>query len=148
MSQRLILPKTTLLEFLREELNLTGTKNGCDQGDCGCCTVLLNDKPVLSCLLLALEVQNQNIVTIEGIADGIKLHPVQETMTEEGALQCGYCTPAMILNAVYLLKKNQSPSVKDIKTCISGTICRCTGYTKIEKAIASAAKKLYQSAKQ
>ncbi len=128
----------SLLEFLREELNLTGTKKGCDQGDCGCCTTLIDGKPQLSCLLLAANMEGQNIKTIEGLAEGNKLHPVQEAFIEEGALQCGYCTPSMILNGVHLLENNKNPSVDDIKACVSGTICRCTGYTKIEEAIKKA----------
>ncbi len=134
-----ISPSMSLLEFLREELDLTGTKKGCDQGDCGCCTVLIDSKPQLSCLLLAADMQEQEIKTIEGLADGSTLHPVQKAFVEEGALQCGYCTPSMILNGVHLLENNKNPSSKEIKTCVSGTICRCTGYTKIEEAIKKAA---------
>lgn len=131
----------TLLEFLREEAGLTGTKRGCDIGDCGCCTVLLDGKPVLSCLLLAVEVTGKSITTIEGVATGNTLHPVQEAFVEHGAIQCGFCTPAMVLNAVALTENNPSPNEEEIKECISGTICRCTGYTKIEKAITSLGKK-------
>lgn len=131
----------TLLEFLRGEAWLTGTKRGCDIGDCGCCTVLLDGKPVLSCLLLAVETEGKKITTIEGIAKGSELHPVQEAFVEHGAIQCGFCTPAMVLNAVSLLENHPSPSQKEIKECVSGTVCRCTGYTKIEKAITSLRKK-------
>ena len=130
---------TTLLEFLREELDLTGTKKGCDLGDCGCCTVLVDGEPLLSCLALAADMEGRQIKTIEGVANGKELHPVQQAFVEEGALQCGYCTPAMILNGVALLEKNDQPNRQEIKQCISGTICRCTGYTKIEEAIEKAA---------
>jgi len=125
----------TLLEFLREELALTGTKKGCDLGECGCCSVLMNGVPILSCMTLAVEAQDRAIRTIEGIADGDRLHPVQEAMVAEGAIQCGYCTPAMVINGVHLAETNPSPTKDEIKACISSTICRCTGYTKIEKAI-------------
>lgn len=137
--QRAILPSTTLLEFLREEIDLTGTKRGCDTGDCGCCTVLLDGKPILSCLLPAMEAEDHKVTTIEGIARGNELHPVQEAMVEHGAIQCGFCTPAMVLNGVHLLETTPTPTRNQVKECISGTICRCTGYTKIEKAILSAA---------
>ena len=145
--QRLVPASMTLLEFLRGELDLTGTKKGCDVGDCGCCTVLLDGAPVLSCLLLAREAEGRKIVTIEGISDARRLHPVQEAMVDEGAIQCGYCTPAMVLNAVSLLEKKPKPTRDEIKECVSGTICRCTGYTKIEKAISRAADKISPAGK-
>ncbi len=138
---RAVPPSTTLVDYIREELNLTGTKKGCDLGECGCCTVLVDGQPLLSCLTLAADMEKKEITTIEGIADGAKLHPVQEAFVEHGALQCGYCTPAMILNAVSLLENNPKPCRKEIKECVSGTICRCTGYTKIEEAIEAAAAK-------
>ena len=138
---RSVLSSITLLDFIREELRLTGTKRGCDLGDCGCCTTLVDGKPILSCLMLAADAEGHEVRTIEGIADGNRLHPVQEAMVEEGAIQCGFCTPAMVINAVHLLEENPRPSAIEIKECVSGTICRCTGYTKIEKAIQSAAKK-------
>lgn len=125
----------TLLEFLREELALTGTKMGCDLGECGCCSVLIDGVPIVSCMTLAVEAEGRSIKTIEGIADGNRLHSVQMAMVEEGAIQCGYCTPAMVVNGVHLVESNPSPTDEDIKTCISATICRCTGYTKIEKAM-------------
>jgi len=135
-------PSMTLLEFLREELHLTGTKNGCDSGDCGCCSVMVDGKPMLSCIMLAMEAEGCEITTIEGVADGNDLHPVQEALVEEGAIQCGYCTPAMVINGVHLLENNSSPADDEVKECISATVCRCTGYNSIERAIHSAARKM------
>jgi CO/xanthine dehydrogenase Mo-binding subunit/aerobic-type carbon monoxide dehydrogenase small subunit (CoxS/CutS family) len=135
LHQRVVPCSMTLLEFLREELVLTGTKKGCDLGECGCCSVLIDGLPMLSCMTLAAQVQGKTIKTIEGIAEGNRLHPVQEAMVEEGAIQCGFCTPAMVMNGVHLVETNASPTDDEIKACISGTICRCTGYTKVENAI-------------
>lgn len=135
-------PNMTLLDFLREELNLTGTKRGCDMGDCGCCVIHLNSKPILACLLPVIEAQDATIRTIEGIASGPNLHPLQTAMVEEGAIQCGFCSPAMVMNGVSLIEENPNPTEKEIKTAISGTICRCTGYTKIEKAFKCAVDKM------
>jgi aerobic-type carbon monoxide dehydrogenase small subunit (CoxS/CutS family) len=132
----------TLLDFLREELNLTGTKRGCDMGDCGCCVIHLNGKPILACLYPVIEAQDAKVRTIEGIANGPELHPVQVAMVEEGAIQCGFCTPAMVMNGVNLIEENPNPSDRDIKSAIAGTICRCTGYTKIEKAFRCAVEKV------
>lgn len=140
--ERAVEPSTTILDFLRDELALTGTKRGCDVGDCGCCTILMDGKPVLSCLLLAVEANGRNLTTIEGIEKNGVLHPVQEAMISEGGVQCGFCTPAMVINAVHLLENNPKPSVQEVKTCMAGTICRCTGYTKIEKSILKAAENL------
>ncbi len=137
--RRAIVPSTTLLEFLRDEIDLTGTKRGCDMGECGVCTVMLDGKPVLSCLLLAAEAEGAEVTTVEGIARGNELHPVQEALVAHGAIQCGFCTPAMVVNAVHLLERRPAPTREEVKECISGTICRCTGYTKIEKAILAAA---------
>jgi len=131
-------PYRTLLEVLREELHLTGTKCGCEDGSCGTCTVLLNGSPVRSCLLLAAEVQGQEIVTIEGLAQGEKLHPVQEAFVKYGGIQCGFCTPGMILTAKALLDKNPKPTEQEIRQAISGNLCRCTGYTKIVESIMAA----------
>jgi len=136
---RLIDPSMTLLDFIREEVSLTGTKRGCDVGECGCCTVLLEGKNVLSCVMLAIEAEGRDITTIEGLAEGPVLHPVQQAFVDHGALQCGFCTPAMVLNAVSMLSTNANPSRTDIKDCVGGTICRCTGYTKIEQAVSAAA---------
>ena len=141
---RAVPPTMTLLDFLREELGLTGTKNGCDSGECGCCSVMVGGKPMLSCIMLALDAEGHDITTIEGIADGNDLHPVQEAMVEKGAIQCGYCTPAMVINGVHLLDNNPHPTEIQIKESISATVCRCTGYNSIERAIHSAAKKMRQ----
>ncbi len=140
-----IVSSMTLLEFLREELAMTGTKKGCDLGECGCCSVLINGKPMLSCLTLAFEAAGQSVVTIEGVSKGNQLHPVQQAMVEEGAIQCGYCTPGMVINGVDLIENNPDPSDEDIKRCVSATICRCTGYSKIVKAFRVAAKKYHRS---
>ena len=128
-------PNTTLVDVLREELRLTGTKKGCGLGDCGACTVLINGKAVNSCLVLAVEVEGQNILTIEGLAKGEELHPIQQAFVEKGSIQCGYCTPGMILRTKSLLDENPNPSEDEIKKALTGNLCRCTGYTKILEAI-------------
>jgi carbon-monoxide dehydrogenase small subunit len=131
----LVGPNETLLDVLRDGLGLTGTKKGCDSGECGACTVLLDGIPILSCMTLACEVEGKKIQTIEGIAKGGELHPVQEAFVECGAIQCGFCTPGMVLAAVALLKSNPTPTTDEIKKAISGNLCRCTGYIKIIEAI-------------
>ena len=130
-----IQPWRTLLEVLREELNLTGTKAGCVRGDCGCCTVLIDGNTVNSCLILATEAQGKDILTIEGVARDGQLHPIQQAFIEKGAIQCGFCTPGMILSAKALLDRNSQPSEEEVREGISGNLCRCTGYTKIIEAI-------------
>ncbi|MDP2720150.1 MAG: (2Fe-2S)-binding protein [Dehalococcoidia bacterium] len=132
-------PWKTLLEVLREDLNLTGTKRGCDTGDCGTCTVIMDGKSILSCLLLAMEARGKDITTIEGLAREGRLDPVQETFISHGAIQCGFCTPGMILTAKAFLAENRKPTREEIKFGISGNICRCTGYAKIIEAIEAAA---------
>ena len=129
----------TLLEVLREQLGFVGTKNGCDQGECGTCTVLLDGKPVHSCLSLAVEAQGKNITTIEGLAKGDDLHPLQQAFVDHGAIQCGFCTPGMIMSAKSLLDRNPSPTAHEIRRTISGNLCRCTGYVKIIEAIKAVA---------
>ena len=128
----------TLLETLRERLGLTGTKQGCDMGQCGACTVLLDGQPVRSCLTLAMDAQGQEITTIEGLARNGELHPLQRAFHEHGAIQCGFCTPGMILTAKTLLDENPTPTVREVKQAISGNLCRCTGYVKIIEAITAA----------
>lgn len=136
-----VYPWRTLLEVLREELKLTGTKKGCDAGDCGSCTVLLDGRAILSCLMLAVKCQGSEIVTIEGLSESQgKLHPLQQAFIDYGAIQCGYCTPGMLLTARALLDANPDPSIEEIKKGISGNLCRCTGYTKIIEAIGAAAR--------
>ncbi len=127
----------TLLEVLREDLGLTGTKRGCDLGVCGACTVLIEGRPYLSCLTLAVDVQGKKIMTIEGLAQDGKPHPLQRAFVEKGAIQCGFCTPGMILAAKALLDEHPHPSEGEVKKGISGNLCRCTGYVKIVEAILS-----------
>jgi aerobic carbon-monoxide dehydrogenase small subunit len=134
-------PDRLLLDFLREDLGFTGTKKGCEEGECGACTVIMNGKTVLSCLTPALKADGAEILTVEGMAKGEKLHPLQEAFWEEGAVQCGYCTPGMLLSARVLLDENPAPSVKEVKEAISGNLCRCTGYSKILRAIQVASEK-------
>ena len=138
----LVGPNKTLLDVLRDDLGLTGTKRGCDSGECGACTVLLDGIPVLSCITLACEVEGKRIQTIEGMAKDGELHPVQKAFVEYGAIQCGFCTPGMVLSAVALLKRNKTPNTAEIKKAISGNLCRCTGYIKIIEAIQKAASSL------
>ena len=132
-------PSRTLLELLREDLGLPGTKHGCEVGECGTCTVLLDGQPALSCLLLPSELEGQHITTIEGMADGAELHPLQSSFADLGAAQCGYCTPGILLVAKALLEENPSPSRAEIEEALGGNLCRCTGYLKIFEAIEQAA---------
>ena len=135
-------PHKTLLEVLREDLNLTGTKHGCELGECGTCTVLLDETPVLSCLVLGLACAGKRVRTVEGMAQGGKLHPLQETFADLGAAQCGYCTPAFLLTAEALLMSNPKPTRDEIKDALAGNLCRCTGYLKIYEAIELAAQRI------
>ena len=134
-------PWWTLLDVLREQLELTGTKKGCDRGDCGSCTVLLNDKPVASCLMLAVHADGSRITTIEGLMEGSELHPLQQAFIDYGAIQCGFCTPGMILAAKALLAENPQPDETEVREAIAGNLCRCTGYAKIVQAILAVAQK-------
>ena len=133
-------PKRSLLDVLREELNLTGTKYGCGEGRCGACTVLMDGKRVLSCVTPVAQANKKSITTIEGLARGDSLHPVQQAFLAEGAMQCGYCTPGMILTAVALLEKNPNPTDEEITTAMNVNLCRCNGYTKILNAVRRASK--------
>jgi aerobic-type carbon monoxide dehydrogenase small subunit (CoxS/CutS family) len=132
-------PHKTLLEVLREDLNLTGTKHGCELGECGTCTILVDGRSILSCLMLGLEAEGRDVTTIEGMADGAVLHPLQDTFADLGAAQCGYCSPGFLLAAKELLDKNASPSRDEIREALSGNLCRCTGYIKIYEAVELAA---------
>ena len=134
-------PYYSLLDTLRDELRLTGTKKGCDEGDCGACTVLLNGVPVTSCLVLAHSAHDAEVTTVEGLATREGLHPVQQAFAEYGGLQCGFCTPGLIMSAVGLLEKNSNPTEEEVKYAIGGNLCRCTGYTKVVQAIMAAAEK-------
>lgn len=134
-------PRVTLLEFLRQTLHLTGTKEGCGLGDCGTCTVLLDGRPVNSCLVLAVDANGHRITTIEGLAENEKLHPLQQSFIDKGAVQCGFCTPAMILSAKALLDKNPQPGENEIKQAMSGVLCRCGSYPKIIEAVQAVNKK-------
>ena len=132
-------PRTLLVHYLREHLGLTGTHVGCDTSQCGACVVHINGESVKSCTVLAAQAEGTKVTTIEGLADGDKLHPMQEAFREHHALQCGFCTPGMVMSAIDLVKKNKNPSEKEIREWLSGNLCRCTGYHNIVKAIAAAA---------
>ena len=132
-------PRQSLLQVLREELHLTGTKEGCSEGECGACTVILDGRTVDSCLIFGLEAHGREVVTIEGVAQGEQLHPLQKAFAEYGGVQCGFCTPGMILAAKALLDGNPHPTEAEIRRGISGNLCRCTGYVKIVEAINAAA---------
>lgn len=135
-------PRETLVEVLRDHLGLTGTKEGCGTGECGSCTVLIEGKPILSCLTLAVDCCDKDIVTIEGIAEGDQVSPVQQAFLDSGAIQCGFCTPGMVLSSEVLLKENPNPQEKDIYKALEGNLCRCTGYNKIIEAVHKASKQM------
>jgi aerobic carbon-monoxide dehydrogenase small subunit len=130
-------PNRTLLDVLRYDLELTGTKKGCDLGECGSCTVIFNGKPVNACLVLAIQANGGEVITIEGLKPSQGLHPLQQAFVEKGAIQCGFCTPGMILSASSLLAQNPSPTEEEIRAALSGNLCRCTGYQKIVEAVQS-----------
>jgi carbon-monoxide dehydrogenase small subunit len=140
--EREVRPDRLLLDFLREDLGLTGTKKGCEEGECGACTILMNGKTVVSCLVPVVKADGAEILTVEGMAEEGRLHPLQEAFWEEGAVQCGYCTPGMLLSAKGLLDENSVPRVEEVKEAISGNLCRCTGYSKIVQAIQKASEKM------
>jgi carbon-monoxide dehydrogenase small subunit len=133
-----IMPDALLVDLLRDQLGLIGTKEACGEGECGACTVLLDGQPVASCLMPALKAQGREVYTVEGLASGGNLHPLQKSFVEHGAVQCGYCTPGMLMSAKALLDKNPHPTDDEIKEAISGNLCRCTGYVKIVEAIKAA----------
>ncbi|MGD1040155.1 MAG: (2Fe-2S)-binding protein [Dehalococcoidales bacterium] len=138
--QVIVEPAESLLDVLRVKLNKTGTKKGCNEGDCGACTVIMNGRPVNACLVLAFEADNADILTIEGLADNAQLHPLQESFIKYGGLQCGFCTPGMIMIAKALLDRNPNPTEEEIRKAVAGNICRCTGYVKIVQSISEAAR--------
>lgn len=133
-------PRQSLLEVLRDELGMTGSKEGCLTGDCGACTVIIDGRTACSCLMLGVEVQGHNIQTIEGLANGVQLHPLQQKFLEEASLQCGICTPGMLMSAKALLDHNPNPTEADVRYALAGNLCRCTGYDKIVRAVLDAAK--------
>ena len=135
-------PKELLLNLIRDKMHLTGTKYGCGIGECGACTVLLDGEAVLSCMVLAVDADGRCVETIEGVADGDKLDPVQEAFIEEGAIQCGFCTPGFIMTTRALLRENSNPTEHEIREYLKGNLCRCTGYVNIVKAVQTAANKL------
>lgn len=143
----LIEPNTTLVDLLRDELDLTGTKCNCRAGECGACTVLIDGKLALSCLTLAVSAHDKNILTIEGLADGSRLHPIQQAFVDYGAIQCGFCTPGMILTTKALLDENPNPTQEEVKLALSGNLCLCAGYVKIVEAVMVAAEAMRKGGK-
>jgi carbon-monoxide dehydrogenase small subunit len=135
-------PHLTLLDLLRDSLGLTGSKEGCGTGDCGACTVLVDGQPVCSCLMLAVEAEGQEVTTVEGLATNGELHPVQKALIAEGGVQCGFCTPGVLLSSVALLARNPRPSESDIREALAGNLCRCTGYDKIVRAVQAAVEEM------
>ena len=142
LAQMLLPVHKTLLEVLREDMQLTGTKHGCELGECGTCTVLVDGKPELSCLVLPVQVEGRAITTVEGMARGADLHPLQQAFVELGAAQCGYCTPGILLSAKSLLEGNGRPTRDEIREALAGNLCRCTGYSKIVDAVQLAAERM------
>ena len=135
-------PSAMLVDVLRNQLNLTGTKEACGKGECGACTVLLDGLAVSSCITPAMKAMNKEVITIEGLGNPGKLHPIQEAFIEHGAIQCGFCTPGMVLSAKALLDKNPNPTEEEVRVGLSGNLCRCTGYVKIVESVLAAAEKL------
>jgi aerobic carbon-monoxide dehydrogenase small subunit len=135
-------PRMLLIHFIRDELNLTGSNIGCDTGHCGACTIIFNGKSAKSCMVLAVQAEGAEMMTVEGLAKGDKLHPIQEAFWENHGLQCGYCTPGMLMSAYFLLQRNPSPSDAEIRAGLDGNLCRCTGYVNIVKAVKAAATKM------
>jgi aerobic-type carbon monoxide dehydrogenase small subunit (CoxS/CutS family) len=142
-AQLLVPVHKTLLEVLREDMQLTGTKHGCELGECGTCTVLIDGRPELSCLVLPVQIEGRSVTTVEGMAGGSELHPLQQAFVELGAAQCGYCTPGILLSAKSLLEANRRPSRDDIREALAGNLCRCTGYAKIVDAVELAGKRMH-----
>jgi len=132
-------PRTLLVNFIRDDLGLTGTHVGCDTGHCGACTVMMNGKTVKSCMVLAVQARGAEILTVEGLAQGDKLHPIQEAFWKNHGLQCGFCTPGLLMSGLYLLRRNPDPTDKEIRRSIEGNLCRCTGYVNVVKSVRAAA---------
>ncbi len=143
LTEAMVEDNVTLLDFIRDTLDLTGTKKGCEEGECGACTVMLDGKPVNSCLVLAREINGRELLTIEGLAENGQLSPLQRAFIDKWALQCGYCTPGMIMSAKALLDSNPNPTEYEIRDAIAGNLCRCTGYAKIVEAVQVAAKEMF-----
>jgi len=144
--EELVMDNMTMLDFLRKQMHLTGTKKGCGEGECGACTILLDGAAIDSCLMLAAEADGHEVITIEGVQQNGVLHPVQQEFIDKWALQCGFCTPGMIMSALSLLHENPNPTEQEIRDGIAGNLCRCTGYAKIVEAIDAAAKILQKEA--
>jgi len=141
-AEQVVVPSNmTLMRMLRESLSLTGTKNGCSAGDCGACTVVLNGEPVNSCMVLAVECDGANIITVEGLVDDRRLDPIQEAMIQEGGVQCGFCTPGVLMSSRALLDRNPDPDEAEIRQALVGNLCRCTGYVRIFESVKKASKK-------
>lgn len=138
-------PWWTLLDMLRNQLDLTGAKKGCDRGDCGGCTVLLDGKPIVSCTMLAIQADGHSVITVEGLLVHGKAHPIQQAFVEHGAVQCGFCTPGMVMSAVALLNETAHPTEAEVREAIQGNLCRCTGYKKIVEAVLAAADGTYDN---
>jgi carbon-monoxide dehydrogenase small subunit len=137
-------PRTLLVNFIRDDLNLTGTHVGCDTGHCGACTVMMDGKAVKSCMILAVQAQGGEILTVEGLAKGEKLHPIQDAFWKNHGLQCGFCTPGLLMSGLYLLQRNPDPTDEEIRRAIEGNLCRCTGYVNVVKSVRAAAKSMRQ----
>jgi aerobic carbon-monoxide dehydrogenase small subunit len=133
-------PRTLLVSFIRDDLELTGTHVGCDTGHCGACTVMIDGKTAKSCMVLAVQAQGSDILTVEGLSEGDRLHPIQEAFRKNHGLQCGFCTPGLLMSGLYLLKRNPDPSDAEIRRAIEGNLCRCTGYVNVVKSIRAASK--------
>jgi len=138
-------PRTLLVNFIRDDLNLTGTHIGCDTGHCGACTIMMNGRTVKSCMVLAVQAQGADILTIEGLAEGDKLHPIQNAFRKNHGLQCGYCTPGLLMSSLFLLQRIPNPTEDEIRRGIEGNLCRCTGYINVLKSIKAAAKSMQES---
>ena len=142
LRQVLVEPYYSLLDALRDDIHLTGTKKGCDEGDCGACTIFLNGKPVTSCMVLAHSAHDSEVTTIEGLANLEELHPVQQAFVDHGGLQCGFCIPGLIMSATSLLQENPNPTEEEVRFGIGGNLCRCTGYSKVIEAVLAAAQNM------